>query len=139
MTFESPYDLDNSNAIFYSASRLITEQTKNKTAIRRIGKLIEKFFNNEKVQEIEEISLSNKLSFSLMVLWKAVQIQLNVNVDKFGLATFQFYIPDQEELNKFHFENEDIPCIDKLLNIINTKKLSWMSNYLINFKRDISK
>ena len=103
MTFESPYDLQRSNIIFNSSSRLVTEQTKNKNAVRRIGNLIEKFFKIEKVADIEELSLSNKLCFKLMVIWKSVEVQLIVYVDKFGLATFQFYLPDYNGINKFNF------------------------------------
>ena len=139
MKFSTPFNIKDKNWIFYNSSQLITEQFKDETNGRKISELIESFFKGEKVAEIEELSLSNKLSFNLMVIWRSVQIQLSVKVDKFGLATFEFFVPEIKGSECFHFNNEDIPTIDKLLNIVNIKKSSSMANYLINFKRDLKR
>ena len=123
MKLENPLHLDDKNAVFYSSLHLLDEQIKyNKCEMRKISDLISKFFNDEKVAEIEWIIGSSKITFDLKIVWKQLQVHLIVLVNKFGKAVFNFFIPNQRGFDKLVFENEDLPSIERLLNFLNIKK-----------------
>ena len=132
--------MNSKNSIFYSSSSLTNEKIKySGSIVRNIKDLIFKFFNDEKVAEIEVIDGSSKTTFELRIVWKQLQVILKVHVNHFGKATFNFTLPNNRGFDKLIFEFEDKSTIEKLLNSLNNKKTGSAATHLVGFKIDTNK
>ena len=101
MPATSTVELESTPKVVYSSKSLFRCQKEqlNEGQKITITDLITSFFENENIEEIDVRSGQNFSNFELRIVWKSLNVFLNVTIEPYGKAIFEFIIPNDSGVN----------------------------------------
>jgi hypothetical protein len=141
MPVTSTIELESTPKLVYSSKSLFRWQKEQSNDLQKttIINLVTSFFENENIEEIDVRSGQTFSNFELRIVWKSLNVFLNVTIEPYGKAIFEFIIPNESGVNWMVYSKDWIPVFDRLVNILNVKNTMSVASHVINFKRDTKK